>query len=289
MALTRTVPLEMLLRELNRLKLASKIPDTKAARHLGCSAARMNRILTGHSKVLPGDARLLGELYGAEAELATVLEDLARNLGQKGNWPSYQSVYRESGRFLNDLERRSSRIRIFQAEIVPAFLQSDDYVRALAAIPTPFGEPLDVEAVVEARREHQAILTTEDNPPMVSFILAESCLNRIYGDRSVMRQQLIRVIEFMALPNLQLQVLPEDCAESPSYAWLNFQTMHVPGPGILPPLDSVYIAQLDDARYIDQPDLVEKYEITWGHLQAAALGPKDSLEFITGKVAERYG
>ena len=103
-----------------------------------------------------------------------------------------------------------------------------------------------------------------------------------------MRGQLNRIVELAALPNVQLQVLPDDSADSPSYTWLSFQTLHVPGPGILAPLNFVYVGQLDDARYIDRPDLVEKYETTWGHLQSAALGPKDSVEFIKGKVAERY-
>lgn len=287
MALTRTVPLEMLLRELNRLKDASKIPDSVSARHLGCSPARVNRLLTGQSKVTPGDARLLGELYGAKVELVAILEDLARNLGQKGNWPSYHAAYVESARFLIDLERRSSRICVFQAEIVHGLLQDDDYVRALGAIPTPF-DPPNVELTVQARRERQSVLTATDHPTKVNFVLAESCLNRVYGDRAVMRGQLERIIEVARLPTVAIQVLPEDSADSPNYAWLSFQTLHVPGPGILPPLDCVYIGQLDDARFIDRPDLVEKYHTTWGHLQSAALGPKDSLEFITGKVAEKY-
>jgi hypothetical protein len=287
MALTRTVPLVMLLRELDRLKDESGIVDAVAARHLGCSAARINRILTGRNLVKPGDARLLGELYGASPELTSVLEDLARNLGQKGTWSSYHDAYTESGRFLTDLQRRSTRICVFQAEIVPALLQEDNYVRALGQIPTPF-EPPNVELSVRARREHQAILTAEENPPKVNFVLAESCLNRVYGGRAVMRAQLEWIIGAAAFRNVQLQVLPEDSADSPNYAWLSFQTLHVPSPGILAPLDFVYVGQLDDARYVDRPDLVEKYEITWGHLQSAALGPKDSVEFIKGKVAERY-
>jgi Domain of unknown function (DUF5753) len=63
----------------------------------------------------------------------------------------------------------------------------------------------------------------------------------------------------------------------------------VPSPGILPPLDCVYIGQLDDSRYLDRSDLVEKYQIIWDNLQAAALGPSDSAEFIRKKAADRYG
>lgn len=288
MALTRTVPLELLLRELNRLKEAAKMPDTAAAQHLGCSPARINRLLTGIGKILPGDARLLAELYGADAELATVLEDLARKLGKKGTWTSYEHVYTESARFLYDLQRSSSRICSFQAEIVPGLLQHEDYIRALYDVPMPFHPLPDPDLWVQARRANQSILTDAENPTKVSFVLAESCLNRVYGGRQVMRKQLEHIMAVAELPNVQVQIFPEDSSDQQSYAWLSFLILHVPGPGRLAPLNVVYTPQLDDGRYIDRPDVVEKYETTWGHLQAAALGPSDSLEFLKGKVAERY-
>ena len=58
MALTKTVPLVMLLNELNRLKEASGVKDVAAADHLGCAASKINRILLGTSKVTPGDGNL---------------------------------------------------------------------------------------------------------------------------------------------------------------------------------------------------------------------------------------
>ncbi|WP_175482757.1 Scr1 family TA system antitoxin-like transcriptional regulator [Actinokineospora iranica] len=58
-------------------------------------------------------------------------------------------------------------------------------------------------------------------------------------------------------------------------------------PGIANPLDFVYVEQYDDARYLDDHDRVEAYEQLWGYLQAAALGPLDSIEFI-GTAADQY-
>lgn len=127
---------------------------------------------------------------------------------------------------------------------------------------------------MQARRERQSILTPRENQTKISFVLAESCLNRIYGGPAVMRETLMGIIDVAALPHVQIQVLPESSADSPSYAWLSFQLLHVPGPGIVPPLNFVYIGQLDDARYIDRPDLVEKYEMTWGASPVRRTRPK---------------
>lgn len=286
MAITQTVPLLMLLNELNRLKTESGVSSDRAAHELGCRVSKISRIHLGQSKISPGDTRLLAELYGASPELTAVLVDLARNVGQKGDWTSYRAVYVESIRLLLDLEHYSNRIRVVQSEIIHGLLQTKGYVRALNKAPTPFVTKPDADDVVRARLERQQIIT-RDEPPMLSFVLSESSLRREYGSPSVMREQMIKLTEVGQLPNVQIQVLPFANSSQVTHAWLNFALMHIPGPGIASPLDFVYVEQFDDARYLDDHQRVEAYEQLWDHIQAAALGPVDSLEFI-GKVADEY-
>lgn len=285
--LTRTVPLVMLLNELRRLKAESGIKDTDAAEHLGCASTKINRILLGQSKATPGDAKMLGELYGASPELADVLSDLARKLGRKGDWSSYSDMYAGWLRLRIDLERYSNRGRTFQTDIVPALLQTERYVRALHEAPTPFGTVSNVDDVVAARRERQEILTSEGGRPMLGFILSESCLRYVYGTRDVMREQMGRLMEVAQLPNIQLQVLPFNNPSPVVFASHNFAILHAPGPGAAAPLDFVYVELYDDARYLDDHTRVEAYEQLWSYLQAAALGPVESIDFI-GKVADEY-
>ncbi|MDQ2706315.1 MAG: helix-turn-helix domain-containing protein [Actinomycetota bacterium] len=277
----------MLLHELERLRRDSGVSAERAAHELGCRVSKISRIHLGQSKVSPGDTKLLAELYGAGPDLTAVLIDLARNLGKKGDWTSYRTVYRESFRLLLDLERHSSRIRVVQSEIVPGLLQTEGYVRALNDAPTPFGRSVPTDDVVHARRERQGILTRRENRPMLSVVFSESSLRREYGDRDIMGQQMQRLLDVARLPNVQLQVLPFRNASPVTYASLNFALLHIPGPGVAAPLDFVYVEQFDDARYLDDHDRVAAYEQLWGHLQAAALGPTESSEFI-GEVAGEY-
>lgn len=285
MAITQTVPLRMLVNELNRLKSASGIRDVQAAQHLGCQPSKINRIMLGQSKISPGDTKMLGELYGASPELIEVMVDLARKLGQKGDWTGYRAVYHESFRMLLDLEHYSSRIRQVQSEIVPGLLQTADYVRALNEAPR-LGPRHNTDEVVAARIHRQTILT-RDPVPSVSFVLSESCLRRTYGDRSVMRGQMTRLIELADLPNIQIQVLPFNNTSPATYASLNFALLNIPGPGIASPLNFVYVEQYDDARYLDDNERVQAYEQLWDYLQAAALGPVDSIKFLK-KAADDY-
>lgn len=287
MALTRTVPLVMLLNELTRLKAESGVKDTEAAEHLGCAASKINRILLGTSKATPGDAKMLGEVYGASPELAEVLSDLARKLGRKGDWSSYAAMYDGWLRLLIDLERYSNRIRVVQTEIVHALLQTERYIRALHQAPTPFGTVSNVDGVVAARLERQEILTHEGDRSMLGFVLSESCLRRVHGDRDVMREQMERIIKVAQLPNVQLQVLPFNNPSPVKFTSHNFAIFHAPGPGVAAPLDFVYVEWYDDARYLDDHKRVEAYEQLWSYLSAAALGPVESIDFV-GKVADEY-
>lgn len=285
MAITQTVPLLMLLNELGRLRQVSGVSAERAATELGCRVSKISRIYLGQSKVSPGDTKLLAELYGASPELTAVLVDLARNLGLRGDWTGYRGVYRESFRMLLDLEQASSRIHVVQSEIVPGLLQTESYVRALTKAPSPFGTSLNPDDVARARHERQKIVTRDDKPPMLSFILSESALRREYGNRDVMREQMQRLLDIARLPNVQLQVLPFASTSPVTYASLNFALLHVPGPGIASPLDFVYVEQYDDARYLDERERVDAYERLWSHLQAAALNPVDSTDFIAGVAA----
>ncbi|WP_083754123.1 helix-turn-helix domain-containing protein [Actinosynnema sp. ALI-1.44] len=281
---TKTVPLLMLNNELNRLKQESGVKDQEVADYLGCRGTKINRILNMTSRPSVGDVRMMGEAYGASPELISVMMDLARNLGKKGDWTGYKAVYREAARMLIDLEAHCDRIREMRAEIIPGLLQTQNYVRALTRLPSPFSDSFDEDEIVKARRDRQALLEREVN---LSFVLSESALRRVYGDHAVMREQMNRLVDVANMPNVLVQVLPLASANQTSYGWLSFAMIHVPGPGIAAPLNLVHLEQYDDERYIDDPTLVEGYERLWGFLQAAALGPVESVDFI-GEVAEEY-
>ncbi|MGH3821497.1 MAG: DUF5753 domain-containing protein [Pseudonocardiaceae bacterium] len=138
----------------------------------------------------------------------------------------------------------------------------------------------DLENEVQARKERQAIFNRED-PPEVSFVLSESCLRRQVGGREVMAEQLDFLAEMARLHNVQIQVLPFDARTFAGRMIFRFTLLTIPAPGIAAPLEFVYVESYDDARYLDAKDAVAAYGSLWGRLQAAALGPVESLDFRT--------
>jgi hypothetical protein len=287
MAVPLTVPALMLRHELDRLRQASRVDNDRAARELGCQVSKISRIFLGQSRITAGDTKLLADLYGADKELTDALVELARGLGRRDDWADYQAVYREAFFLLPDLERHSSRIRMAQSEIIPGLLQTDDYVRALNEVPTPFPPSIEIRDAVRVSRERRAILTREQPTTTFAFVLSESALRRQYGDQKMMRSQLEHLMEIGRQPNVQLQVLPFANPNPVTFASLSFELLHVPGPGGAP-LDFVYLEQYDDASYLDSQGRVAAYEQLSDNLQAAALGPTESAGFIE-KVAANYG
>ncbi|MFC0108063.1 helix-turn-helix domain-containing protein [Kibdelosporangium aridum] len=281
---TKTVPLLMLNNELHRLKRKSGIKDEETARYLGCRGTKISRIMNMASRPSVADVKMMGELYGASPEQLAMLMDLARNLGRKGDWTGYKSVYRESARLLIDMEARCDELRQARAEILPGLLQTEDYIRILSRLPSPYGFAFNEEECVQARLARQATLDRRVN---ASFILAESALRRVYGDHRVMGQQMRHLMQVAQRPNVRIQVLPYMCSPQSSWGWLSFSMIHVPSPGITAPLDLVHLEQFDDERFIDDPAVVDKYKRLWSSLAGASLCPMESVDFI-GKMAEEY-
>ena len=129
---------------------------------------------------------------------------------------------------------------------------------------------------------------TQDNPPSAAFILSESCLRRQIGTRAVMKDQ-VRYLEKLAvMDNMHLQVMPFDAQTYAGEISYDFTLLTIPTPGVTDDLEFVYVESYDDARYLDNKESVSAYVSLWSRLQAAALGPKESLDLL-GSVAEQYG
>jgi Domain of unknown function (DUF5753) len=102
------------------------------------------------------------------------------------------------------MERGTATILQYSVQLVPGLLQTEAYAReVLSAIPPG----LDIERRVEFRMRRQKLLTDEQ-APRLWVVLDEAVLRRPVGGEEVMDEQLQRLIDAAALPNVTLQVLP---------------------------------------------------------------------------------
>ncbi|MFD4835484.1 Scr1 family TA system antitoxin-like transcriptional regulator [Streptomyces uncialis] len=112
-----------------------------------------------------------------------------------------------------ELERQARRHRVFEAQIIPGLLQTEDYARAMLA-PVRLD---NVDDVVAARLSRQ-VLFDRPEPPHTWFILDEQALRRHIGGPEVMAMQLERLLTAGQDPRVVIQVVPDEVPAHPGLA-----------------------------------------------------------------------
>jgi hypothetical protein len=91
--------------------------------------------------------------------------------------------------------------------LIPGLLQTEEYARAVLAAAHPASPETEVERLVSARMDRQAILDQAE-PPLLWVILDEGVLIRPVGGPAVMRDQIERLVKAARQPRIVLQVVP---------------------------------------------------------------------------------
>ncbi|MER7336896.1 DUF5753 domain-containing protein [Streptomyces sp. NPDC000075] len=98
-------------------------------------------------------------------------------------------------------------LRVYSSNVVPGFLQTPEYVRALLHNITDFfGTPNDVDQAVDARTARQRFLHEGDHQFRV--IVEEQVLRHRIGDASTMREQLQHLLDSLTVPSLRVGIIP---------------------------------------------------------------------------------
>jgi transcriptional regulator with XRE-family HTH domain len=105
-----------------------------------------------------------------------------------------------------EIEATATQLRSWQPSFIDGLLQTEDYARALLSRRPNTSED-DIEALVAARMERQAILDREV-PPLLWIVLDEAVLHRRVASEKVMRDQLDYLVEMSRRPNITVEVVP---------------------------------------------------------------------------------
>jgi transcriptional regulator with XRE-family HTH domain len=275
-----TVRRRRLALELRRLREAAKLTCEEVAEQLECSASKISRVETGRVSVSPRDVRDMLEIYGVPEAQRDSLVQLARESRQKGWWHAYgDSVLPHFGTYLG-LESAASDIRIYEVNLIPGLLQTEDYARAVISAGMVDKPRTDIERSVALRMERQQV--TRTNMPKVWAVLDEAALRREVGGPEVMRIQLESLREAASTRNVSLQVIPFRGGAHPAmgrpFVVLSFS--EEPDP------DVVYLEDLTSALWVENVDEVDRYNVFFNHLCATALSFDDSSALMTAVLKE---
>jgi transcriptional regulator with XRE-family HTH domain len=171
-------------------------------------------------------------------------------------------------------------LRLFEHTMVPGLLQTEDYARAVLST-HPGTTPDEVDERLAARMSRQAILTREDPPPPVLWVLLdEQVLHRDPGDREIMHAQLVHLAGAAALPNITVQVIPSASMHAGLLgAFAIAETPELP--------NIVYLENADDGQTAEDPGMGSKMALQFDALRTEALTGRASLGIIQ-KAADQW-
>lgn len=275
-----TVRRRRLAAELRRLRERAGMTGDQVADRVGWSASKLSRIENAHT--VPGDAeiRQLLDLYDVEGHYADELFALAQEAAGKGWWETYSPTLPPDYASLIGLEAEAQAALNWEPLIVPGLLQTGDYAREVTngylerIDPVP---PSETRRRVEARLARQRILT-RDNPLRLSVVLDQSVLHRRFGDRSVMRSQIKRLLDLSERDNISLRILQLDGRHpigTGAFVLLQFGEVHD-----VTYQDVVYIENLTGGRYVEEEDEVFRYKRAFDRLSDLALDEQKSREIL---------
>lgn len=265
---------------LRRMREQSGVTREQAASELFCTPSKIGDIERGRSGIKPLDLDKLLDLYRVDGGERDLLVQTART-SRKRRGRSEPAIPLTDQR-LFDLESQARSVTFFSPELLPGFLQTDDYARALME----WGGLLTVREIDErlaVRAARRKIMTrSEPDPPKYWCTLGEASLRANVGGPQIMAAQLEHLLISSAdLRNLVIQVLPLGSGSH----WLMGLT-HTLLRFDPPAGDVLHADTLGRSVFLDGPLEIEHANHVLELMKAKALDLDDSRDMIQRLVRE---
>jgi transcriptional regulator with XRE-family HTH domain len=273
-----------LARELRLLRASGPMHGKDVAARLGWSTSKVSRIETGRIGISSDDLDRLLELYGVPEAQAAFLRRLAPSARPRGWWDAYADTLSAGYANLIRLEAGSRALRCYGALVPHALLQSQSFVRQVILSTWERPSQVEIDRRMQVCRRRQEVLdgTSAEDPLQFWAVLDESVLRRAAcapgedDGNAVLRDQLERLVEVAARPNVTIQVLPFSAGLPPvtagSFSVLESRATGTP--------DVVYLENKTRVFFLDSEAEVERYGRAFDLLSSMALDPEESLEVI---------
>lgn len=175
-----------------------------------------------------------------------------------------------------ELEEQATHIRIFEPQLVPGLLQTEDYARSILEL----GRWETLEDLVTARMERQRILNRQDSPRLWVIVDA-GALTRTVGGSQVMHDQLVRLRQLATDPRHVVQVVPY---RQTYHGWSSAFNVLSFDEGA----DVVHVDSYPRGHLLAEPDDVAEAVKGYDLLKATALPPDEAVALIDSVIKEHY-
>lgn len=268
--------------ELRRARLDDGLTQEHVARAMDWSLSKLIRIENGSVNISTNDLKALLHYYEItdEKRVAELLA-LARASRERSWWSTYRDIAKPLAQLI-EYENAAYISRHYEDLVIPGLLQTTDYMRLSTRQLAPDMTASQVDTVVEVRLKRQELLKRAE-APLLFFVLDESVVRRVVGEKDVRRHQLQQLVEAAVMPNVTIEVVPFTA-------------------GLVPGLQAPFVihefseAADDELLYLesprgdvlsrDDPDEILGYREDFERLRQASLGPQGTIDFLGEVIAE---
>ncbi|MER6166114.1 helix-turn-helix domain-containing protein [Streptomyces violaceorubidus] len=255
--------------ELRRLREAAGLNSRQAAELLGVAPAQITHIESALAGVSEQRVRRLASHYACtDEEFVDALVAMATERST-GWWEEYRGLLPTPFLDLSELEHHSRFLRHVAILYVPGLLQTEDYARAVFSARLPALTAEELEVRIQHRKARQAFAIPYE------AVIHEAALRIRVGDRDNSKAQLARLAALSEADHITVRVIPFDLD---NFARASSTMTYVSGP--LPKLDTVVRDAPHGSVFIDSEAQLNAYRTRFRMVEAVALEPARSRDFI---------
>ena len=251
-----------------------------SAVQLGWSGARVSRLLSGKRGGSAVDVSAFLAVCGVTGRERERLLGLCEDQHRMGWLQQYGARLPKQVRTLIDHENKATKIRDFEALVIPGLLQTTDYARAVivGSGAVPDGE---IDSRVGARLGRQQLFSRAGRPGF-TFFIHELVLRLPVGDVGVMSDQLHQLLRASVRPNLEVRVVPATAGAhagmAGSFRFMEFE--------VIKPV--VYVESETASLFLEEPEEIASYGGILDRLDGIALDVGQSRELIADLAVRLY-
>ena len=269
----------------------------EAARILECHRSKISRIETGERGIQPKELRELLAEYSVPAAERQALLAIAHRGRESGWWLDYRDVLTADGQDYVIMEIAATQLLVYEANQVPDLLQTQDYIRVVAAADARYGSDEQRAHAMEVKLNRQRIVVA-GRAPDLDVVVTEGALRQTVGAPRVMREQLGLLAAIASTgyadglpgvgPNvtgtaatersrISLRVLPFAAG---THAAAGYGSMTLLRFAEAPEIGVIHLPALSGGISLQGREEVVRYQRSFDRLRAAALTPSRSAQLI---------
>jgi transcriptional regulator with XRE-family HTH domain len=207
MSRTAITQRQLLGSRLRALRELAGLRNEDLAAELALSPASVSRMESGDRVVRLREIGVWVRVTGASASVLDELVALAEAAAKQiGPWRSrLHAGVDQTQRETAELEAAAATILVYDHAVVPGLLQVREYALLVFKM-ADVGDKQDITGKVEGRMHRQAVLL--DQSKRLTILITEAALRWRPGSVALQTEQLRHISAVMALPNIQIGILP---------------------------------------------------------------------------------